>query len=159
MVLRNIKLYYCILFIFNSIYLISFLKKYSGSSLVYILFFSFLLILGVGSNNVKKINLYLFVILLVVTISEYFTKRMTSFYFYEIPGEVINILYDTNIDEIKNNFYFSFKEWVGIILIVLNILMLFSLKKSVEKTVFKVFLQIMFIFLFFYFIITLLRVK
>ncbi|HHE4956229.1 TPA: phosphoethanolamine transferase [Proteus mirabilis] len=76
---------------------------------------------------------------------------MTSFYFYEIPGEVINILYDTNIDEIKNNFYFSFKEWVGIILIVLNILMLFSLKKSVEKTVFKVFLQIMFIFLFFLF--------
>ncbi|MEM5717608.1 phosphoethanolamine transferase [Proteus mirabilis] len=151
MVLRNIKLYYCILFIFNSVYLISFLKKYSGSGLVYILFFSFLLILGIGSNNVKKVNLYLFLILLVVTISEYFTKRMTSFYFYEIPSEVINILYDTNIDEIKNNFYFSFKEWVGIILIVLNILMLFSLKKSVEERVFKVFLQIIFIFIFFLF--------
>lgn len=151
MSLKNVKIYYYVLFLINSVYLISFFKKYSGTSVWYVIFFISLFFFSLLSNSAKKINLSLFIVLLIVVVAEYFTKRMTSFYFFEIPGEVINILYDTNIDEIKNNFYFSLREWIGVILILMNFLIFFSLKKANKNSLSNVALQLMFIFSFFLF--------
>ncbi|WP_311755740.1 sulfatase-like hydrolase/transferase [Proteus terrae] len=148
---KNVKIYYYILFLINSVYLASFFKKYSGTSIWYVIFFISLFLFSLLCNSTKKINLSLFIILLIVIVAEYFTKRMTSFYFFEIPGEVINILYDTNIDEIKNNFYFSSREWIGIVLIFINFLFFFLLKKSNKNSLSNVTLQLMFIFSFFFF--------
>ncbi|QXO61607.1 sulfatase-like hydrolase/transferase [Morganella morganii] len=50
---------------------------------------------------------------------------MSSFYFHEIPNEIINIIIDTNLDEVSSNFFFSKKEILATILIMANIIVMF----------------------------------
>lgn len=85
------------------------------------------LIIGFQSNKIKKANLVIISIMVFHTIIELFTKRMTSFYFYQIPNETINIVFDTNIDEIKNNLYLSSYEFYGIAIIAITFIFILFL--------------------------------
>ncbi|WP_339353090.1 phosphoethanolamine transferase [Xenorhabdus mauleonii] len=50
---------------------------------------------------------------------------MSSFYFHEIPNEIINIIIDTNPDEIYSNLFFSKEEILCVIIIIINSIFIF----------------------------------
>lgn len=130
------NLVYSILLLISYIYIAKIYLIYNPDFYFYSIILLILnLIVGFHSNITKKLNLIIISILVFHTIIESFTKRMTSFYFYQIPNEIINILFDTNIDEIKGNLYFSDFECYGIIIIasIFSFIFLLSMYKDNKK--------------------------
>ncbi|MEG9499461.1 phosphoethanolamine transferase [Mannheimia sp. HC-2023] len=75
---------------------------------------------------------------------ELVSKRLSGRYFHEIPIEILSIVYDTNLDEIKSNSYLDKIEWLGIILILFPLFLLFKVRISsfTRKVVLLILLQL-----------------
>lgn len=150
------KIFYLFLSIFNLFYLnYFFINLEDNPSYYYIIPFIITSALGFISSKNGKLTSFIFILFLLFILAELVTKRMTSFYFHQIPVEIINILYDTNIDEVKNNYHLATWEIAGLILIVLNIIYLikrgtYSIKKR-YITMVLLLLQVATIAVFFYF--------
>ncbi len=158
--LKDKKHYSITIYSFLSIlilsYLFLFFKKDSDnlSSIFYILLFLFTYITGFVSNKNKNISFLFYILALLFVLSEFVTKRMTGFYFSEIPYEIISILYDTNIDEMNSSINFDKKEIIAIFLIGTCIVSIFikNITKEIKKYSYPVlFLQILVISMFFSF--------
>lgn len=96
------KIFYFILLASSFLYLSNVYLEFN-SVLLYpiIVLFLISILLGLFSKLTRNINILIYSLITILVIAEEFTKRMTSFYFYEIPNEIINILFDTNLDEVK----------------------------------------------------------
>ncbi|WP_195432596.1 phosphoethanolamine transferase [Morganella morganii] len=119
---------YIILASINLLYFVLFSKKLFEGRLYFALsclFLGAILILGYGSKLRRITALLISIFGLVFLFSEFMTYRMSSFYFHEIPNEIINIIIDTNVDEISSNFFFSKKEILAAILITANFIAIF----------------------------------
>lgn len=128
--LKKYNFIYIILAFINLLYFILFSKKLFEESLYFALsclFLGVILIFGY-SSKIRRISALLISSLgLAFLFSEFMTYRMSSFYFHEIPNEIINIIIDTNLDEVSSNFFFSKKEILATVLIMANIIVMFSL--------------------------------
>lgn len=126
--LKKYNFIYIILAFINLLYFILFSKKLFEESLSFALsclFLGVILIFGY-SSKIRRISALLISSLgLAFLFSEFMTYRMSSFYFHEIPNEIINIIIDTNLDEVSSNFFFSKKEILATILIMANIIVMF----------------------------------
>ncbi|MBD2781125.1 phosphoethanolamine transferase [Xenorhabdus szentirmaii] len=152
--IKPISKIYFLLFFLNSLYLISAFKKFNDNEVFLSLFLILLFLFFIG-NKSSKLNKTTFLILSVLdifAIIEFITKRLSGFYFHDVPNEIISIVYDTNISEIKSNIYFSSKEVNGFILLFLNLLFVFKLRCVKKKNDLLVsFFMVLFVFMFFVF--------
>ncbi|MEX0424420.1 phosphoethanolamine transferase [Providencia rettgeri] len=73
---------------------------------------------------------------------------MTGNYFHEVPYEIISILYDTNLNEIKESLFLSKNEWFSLLLIFFCFLSLFYTNKRNGSNKLVIF-QVVVFFLFF----------
>lgn len=115
-------------------YLFMFLKK--ESDMLHVVMYALLLIFIYAYSlklKLQKTASVIYMLLISFSLIEFMTKRMTGFYFHEIPYEIISILYDTNIDEIQSGMHFSRNEIIAISLIIINLLFLVKIKKPTTK--------------------------
>ncbi|MEY0544367.1 phosphoethanolamine transferase [Providencia rettgeri] len=127
---KRITLFYSILSITTIVFLMSFFRKDSANVpyFLYLALFSFIFLSGI--INSKKSSIIIYILLLIYVSIEYTTERMTGFYFHEIPYEIISIIYDTNINEIKEGASFSTKEKQAVFLIISYLTLLFFIRKN-----------------------------
>ncbi|HGJ5898730.1 MAG TPA: phosphoethanolamine transferase [Arsenophonus apicola] len=144
---------YIFIFIITVFYSIHYLKDINENIIIllYIISFMIFFFFGFYSSKNKMVSCLIFIFISLFIFIEYVTKRMTSFYFHDIPLEIISILYDTNLDEIKNNIFFSTIECVGIMLIICYIFILIKekIKKKKEKRKLDILFSVIHIFIFF----------
>ncbi|MBG5977887.1 phosphoethanolamine transferase [Proteus mirabilis] len=151
------KIFYFILLASSFLYLSNVYLEFN-SVLLYpiIVLFLISILLGLFSKLTRNINILIYSLITILVIAEEFTKRMTSFYFYEIPNEIINILFDTNLDEVKSNFHFSNIEYIGILIVFLSFFyLILDRKKKIikynKKDILFASVQIIFVISFFLF--------
>lgn len=78
---------------------------------------------------------FLFLILLLsFALLDIIVKRYTGWYFHQIPFEIINILMDTNKDEVNAGAHFTRTEITGFIIILINLSsLIYSIKKHKQR--------------------------
>lgn len=107
---KNIYIALCII---NLVFIINTSHRIIASNIYYSLT---LIILGViffygytsKINSIISLSISSFIISLLFV--DLMTYRMTSWYFHQVPNEIINIILDTNPDEINSNFFFQQKK-------------------------------------------------
>ena len=127
---KNIYIALCII---NLIFIINTSHRIIASNIYYSLT---LIILGViffygyisKINSIISLSISSFIISLLFV--DLMTYRMTSWYFHQVPNEIINIILDTNPDEINSNFFFSTKEIIGLLIIACNFLFILIGKRD-----------------------------
>ncbi|MGJ7326295.1 phosphoethanolamine transferase [Morganella morganii] len=131
-------------------YFVYFFKHASDalSPLLYLSLFITITIIGLKFKSFKAIAASYFIVAL-FTIIELITKRMTGFYFHEIPYEIISILYDTNQDEIKSGMHFDRTEKIAILICTINFVFLFLRQESKQKNITKTIMPILILIMFF----------
>lgn len=106
-----------------------------SDNLSFIFLIVVLALYGLFSKTKKYISIISLSIAMIFIVIELITHRMTSFYFHKIPTEIISIILDTNIDEVKSNVFFSKNEWLLLFLILANIFsLIFPIKVRINKT-------------------------
>lgn len=119
-------------------------------SLGYLVILSLLAVIVIGSLSFwnRGVSYFYFMLLTGFVVIELVTKRMSGFYFHQIPLEIISIVYDTNLDEIKSNSYFDNLELWGMVISFIPLILLrckfVSFSKKVISLLFILFLLIVF---------------
>lgn len=144
------RIIYSLLSLLIIILLMSFFRRDSDNVpfIMYLSFFLFIYIFGMINKKTEKTSLILYIVLLSYSFVEFFTKKMTGNYFHEVPYEIISILYDTNLNEIKESLFLSKNEWFSLLLIFFCFLSLFYTNKRNGSNKLVIF-QVVVFFLFF----------
>ncbi|MGO2306661.1 MAG: phosphoethanolamine transferase [Providencia sp.] len=127
---KKTTLFYSLLSIITIVFLMSFFRKDSDNVpyIIYLTLFLFIFLSGIISS--KKTSIIIYTLLLIYVSIEYTTERMTGFYFHEIPYEIISIIYDTNINEIKEGISLSTKEKQALFLVISYFILFLCIRKN-----------------------------
>lgn len=121
-----------ILLIFFNSAILYFLGKDIWSSTLIVLINLAFIFLSIKSKKNVKIFIITQIFIFFTIVIELAIKRLSGWYFFQVPLEIINLIMDTNLGEIKSNLFFSFKEYLGFFSIIFNIVFLINIRKKKE---------------------------